>query len=75
MKRLSDSERVAITFKPRDISSRQSSGRGSVFTRCLQALRDGLDGRERIVQLVPKHAHQPLPGLQFFFAQGRVSDR
>src|SRR5256885_9243290 len=33
MKRLKDSDREAITFKPRDMSSRQSSGRGSVFTR------------------------------------------
>ena len=40
----------------RRINSRQASG-------------DRFDRRKRIVQLVPQHAHQPLPGLQFFFAQ------
>ena len=37
--------------------------------KIVQAAGDGLDRRERIVQLVAEHAHQTLPGLQLLFAQ------
>ena len=58
------------------MSSSQSSARGVLLQQRSQTGRDRLDRRERVVQLVSKHANQPLPRLQFFFAQraGQVGD-
>ena len=69
MKRLRDSARAAITFKPLRASSRQSGGGGSRLSKVSKAARDRFDRRERIVHLVTEHAHDALPGVAFFFAQ------
>ena len=69
MKRLRASERVEITLRPRRISSSQSVGSGCRVSRLAQAAGNRFDGSQRVVQLVPEHAHQPLPGLQLLLAQ------
>ena len=69
MNRLSASLRAAITAKP---SARVlfPIGRPRLARQdALQTPRDRLDRRQRIVQFVPQHANQPLPGFQFFGAQ------
>ena len=45
---------------------------GNGFARSSVSRLPAMDliGRQRIVELVAEHAHQSLPGLQFFFAQG-----
>ncbi len=42
---------------------------GSIQKPALQTLRDGLNGRERIVQFMPKNANEPLPRFALFIAE------
>ena len=69
MKRLSDSARVAMTFKPLRASSRQSAGGGSRRSKPSKAAGDRFDRRERIVHFVAEHPNESLPGVAFLFAQ------
>ena len=64
------SERVAITARPRCMSSSQSSARLRTIHQGEKIFGHGFDRRERIIQLVSENANQPLPRLPLFFAQG-----
>ena len=69
MKRSSDSARSWMIVSPPCVSPRQSSGSGSRCDELAQRAGHRFDRRERAVELVADHAHEPLPRLPLLLAQ------